>query len=155
MKLTEEQAKLVEENHNLIYWYANMKHLDLEEWYDLLAIELCNTVLKYNPERGSLANYFKLRADGLTQKEYKKKQALKRSGTTIQYIDEVTSNDPADSMENMLELDEFMDSENRDILRLKSYGYPQEEIANMLGVSQSYVSKILKKLKKVYYETYR
>ena len=40
MKLNDEQRGVVEENHQLIYWYAHRRHLDLEEWYDLLAIRL-------------------------------------------------------------------------------------------------------------------
>ena len=60
MILTKEQQKMVEENHDLIYWYANIKKLNLENWYDLLAIELCGVVLKYNPKKGSLSNYYKI-----------------------------------------------------------------------------------------------
>jgi DNA invertase Pin-like site-specific DNA recombinase len=132
-----------------------MKRLDLEEWYDLLAIELCNAVIKHDAERGSLANYFKLRADSLLYKEHKKRISAKRSGATVQYIDDITNDDSLGTVSDMLELDEFMDLENGDILRLKAQGYTQSEIADKLGVSQSYISKILKKLKKVYYETDR
>jgi len=60
MKLTPEQSQIVADNHDLIYWYANMKHLDCEEWYDLLAIALCQAVIKHDPQRGTLATYFNM-----------------------------------------------------------------------------------------------
>ena len=31
--LTEEQKRLVEENHNLIYWYCHKYNLNIEEYY--------------------------------------------------------------------------------------------------------------------------
>lgn len=150
MKLTSEQQNLVSENHNLIYWYASLAHLDLEEWYDLLAIELCHTIIKYDPSRGSIANYFKLRCDGLVYKEYKKSQSMKRNGTTTSYIENIHTITEEDWLEE-IEFKEWMDIENGDILKLKSQGFTQSEIARELGVSQSYISKILKKFKKEYY----
>lgn len=155
MKLTEEQSKIVAENHSLIYWYINLKHLNIEDYYDLLAIELCNTVLKHDPTRGTLTTYFKLRADGLMHKEYKKKRALKRTGSVIQYIEEIMNDVGIKYNDEQMEITEWMNVENGDILKLKSQGYSQTEIANELGVSQSYVSKILKKLRKDYDELYR
>lgn len=151
MKLTEQQSKTVEDNHKLIYWYIHMKHLDLEEWYGLLAIELCTAVIKHDPERGSLATYFKLRADGLTYKEYRKTKSAKRSGVTVQYMDEIIKYDVTNTIEDEYLLEELMDTHNGRILELKAQGYNQIEIGELVGVSQSYVSKVIKKLKEVYY----
>ena len=39
--LNEQQRKLAEENHNLIYKFASIKHADLEEFYGVFAIGLC------------------------------------------------------------------------------------------------------------------
>lgn len=150
--LNEEQEKLVEENHKLIYWYIKIRHLDIEEWYDLLAIELCHTIMKYDSEKGSISNYFKLRADGLVSKEYKKSQSQKRANETISYIENVHYVVHDTQMTEELELKEWMEINNKDILNLKSQGYTQSEIANQLNVSQSYISKILKKARKDYYD---
>lgn len=152
MKLTEEQKKIVEDNHNLVYWYANMKSLDIEEWYDLLSIELCISASKYDSERGSFANYFKLRADGLVYKEIQKKI---KAGSSVTYIDAVASND-IDLLEDELSVSEWLDKhEFSDILKLKLQGYTQKEIADIIGLSQSYVSQVLRKAKGEYYETNR
>lgn len=39
--LTKQQQNLVTENHNLIYKFAKMKHLPIDDYYDILAIGLC------------------------------------------------------------------------------------------------------------------
>ena len=155
MRLTDEQRELVEENHNLIYWYINRRKLDIEEWYDLLAIELCYTVMKYNPEKGSLSNYFKLRADGLVHKEHKKQNSQKRFHHGVSYVENIHSPISLElegGSDFSVKLKEFVGEENSDILLLKYQGYTQSEIAEKLGISQSYVSKILKRLKDEYYE---
>ena len=151
MKLTVEQSDAVAENHNLIYWYINRNSLELSEYYDLLAIELCNTIVHYDSTKGSLANYFKLRADGIIYKEYRKTQAQKRMHIGVPLLDNLHTISGTSQLD-LVELDEWMDCEDGEILRMKADGYSQTEIADKLGVSQSYVSKILKRLKKEYLE---
>ena len=153
MRLTEEQQKIVEDNHNLIYWYINYANLDFQEWYDLLAIELCYTVMKHDESKGTLSTYFKLRADGLVYKEYRKSQAQKRFHFDAEYIDATHSN-TGDHLDNRIaiadtetEVHDLFKGEYGEIMKLRYEGYSQTEIAEKLGVSQSYVSKILKKLR--------
>ncbi len=55
--LTEEQKRLVEENHNLIYWYCHKYNLDIEEYYGLFAIELCKAVQSYDPTKSKISTY--------------------------------------------------------------------------------------------------
>lgn len=158
MKLTEEQALVVEKNHSLIYWYAHMNHLDLENWYDILALELCYTVLKYEEEKGSLATYYKVRCDGIVRKEYRKSQAQKRLHESVLYIEEEHKNEIDDNIDDIIsemEYRDFIDSDDSNILRLKQNGYNQNEIATMLNVSQSFVSQRLKKLRKEFKSVYR
>lgn len=54
-KLTIQQQQLVEENHNLIYEFAYRKNLLLDEYYDILAIGLCNAAKIYNDNKGSFS----------------------------------------------------------------------------------------------------
>lgn len=54
--LNEQQRKLVEDNHNLIYSFLNSHHLSLdavEDWYGTAAIGLCKAALIYDESRGS------------------------------------------------------------------------------------------------------
>ena len=46
-QLTPEQQKLVTDNHNLIYSLANAKNIDLDEYYDVLAIGLCKAAITF------------------------------------------------------------------------------------------------------------
>lgn len=152
MRLTEEQSQIVADNHLLIYWIAHILQLDLQEFYDLLAIELCYTVIKHNPDRGSLANYYKLRAEGMVYKEYRKSQSQKRLHEDITYIENAHHILDPNNIGTMMEFKDFMDCPDAKMLQMKYEGYSQQEIAKEIGVSQSYVSKILKKFRDDYNE---
>ena len=47
-RLNDEQRKLVEDNHNLIYTFMRSHGLEIEEWYDVLAIALCKAAIGFN-----------------------------------------------------------------------------------------------------------
>lgn len=142
---------MVEDNHKLIYWIAIELGLNLDDWYDLLAIELCYTVQKFNPDRGALSNYYKTRCESLVKKEYAKTQAQKNKHNGMVQLTDIQQHTTYDDVEEMVELEEIFSVENGEILRLKASGYTQSEIADRLGVTQSYISKILNKMKKEYY----
>ena len=70
-KLTAKESVLVEENHNLIYWYIHKRNLNVDDYYDLLA-NYVRVHKKYDPARGQFSTYFKLRCDNVTRKLYEK-----------------------------------------------------------------------------------
>ena len=144
MILSDEQSALADENHNLVYWYANFKGLDLDDWYDLLAIELCKTVYKYNSGLGSLSNYYKIRCDGMVSKEFRKRKAKKRYHVPVEYADEYMGEEIDYAI---LDLEEWISDSESEILKLKADGYSQKEISEIVGISQSYVSRMLSELK--------
>lgn len=150
MKLTDEQSKMVEENHNLIYWYIHLKGLNLDEWYDQLAIELCITCQKYDETKGSISNYYKLRCDNLVKKQYARTKLQKNANNGISSIETRFDLVSDYNLEDEVILKTFMEGEFKDILRLREKGYTQEEIAKTLGVTQSYISKILRRLRTEY-----
>lgn len=156
MKLTDNQRAIVSENHSLIYWYANsVRHLDLDDWYDLLAIELCLTVQKFDADKGSsLANYFKVRCDNLVAKEWAKTKLKKNAHNGHVELEDYKHHitDEVDVDFNM-DIQNLFEGEFGEILKLKSKGYTQVEIADILGVTQSYISKVLSKLRKEYYDS--
>ena len=54
-RLNEEQQKMVEENHDLIYRFMHKYHLsenDITDWYGELAIALCEAALSYTDKCG-------------------------------------------------------------------------------------------------------
>lgn len=140
MRLTPEQSEIVANNEKLIYWYLNLKGLDIDEWYDLLAIELCKTIIKHDVSLGSLANYFKIRCDGIVSKEFRKRNAKKRYHVPVEYADECNG-ELIDF--DLIALEQFIENSNCDVLKLKFQGYSQKEIAEIIGISQSQVSRIL------------
>lgn len=50
--LTEEQRKMVEENHSLIFGFCRTYQLDVDEVYDILSIALCRSAMGYDPAQG-------------------------------------------------------------------------------------------------------
>jgi len=150
MKLTKEQAELVTKHHSLIYWYINMYHLEVSEWYDLLAIELCYTAMNYDAEKGAFSSYFKKRANWKRAKEYRKSQTQKRSFQGVTYIEGFHNTNYQSDVHDILELQDWIEDDATDVLLYKSRGFNQSEIGDILGVSQTHVSKTLKKLKEEY-----
>ena len=162
MKLTEQQAKIVESNHNLIYGFAHFRNLDLEEWYGLLAIQLCETVLKWDDSRGKLSTLYYLHCDSLVRNEYVRRNAQKNQDgglLSLDYEYQEGNNEPYD-MEDMFEhevrgnsiydivnkkntLEELSRGKYGEIFQLRYEGYTQEEIADIVGLSQPHISRIL------------
>lgn len=56
-KLTNEQRKLVEDNHDLIYGFLNKKELDIDKYYDIMALELCNASINYDSFKGKFSTF--------------------------------------------------------------------------------------------------
>lgn len=46
------RKKLAEENHNLIYWFCWKNHLDIDEWYDIIAIGYMKGINSYDETKG-------------------------------------------------------------------------------------------------------
>ena len=50
--MTKEQKELCEKNHNLIYLLIHRYNLDMDDYYDLLAIGLCKASITYDETKG-------------------------------------------------------------------------------------------------------
>lgn len=165
--LSKDQQDLVSDNHNLIYSYANKMNLDINEYYDLLAIGLCKAAKTYDPDRGyafSTYAYFVMRnecyqywrhlntvsqiPEELIFSYHNPFSEDSEEQDRIERLNDIFGTYQLDSTE--IELREFIDSlksiEKRIIFE-KMYGYTQREIAMHIGKSQSTVSKIVIQLK--------
>ena len=147
--LDDVKRKVVEDNHDLIYWYLNLKGLAYEDYYDLLAIELCMTVDKYDESKGSLANYFKVRCDNVVHKEWRKETARKKSNNGIIPLDEEHLICDHQDMFGNVEHEELL-KDPTGVAQLRHKGFSQQEVAKILGISQSRVSAILGRLREGY-----
>lgn len=153
LKLTDEQRQIVEDNHNLIYGYARDNNLDIDDWYGLLSIELCESVMEHNPEKSKLSTFFYLRADYLVLEEYRKTQTKKRFNNGLYPLKEELVGGQCENiyMEEKLLLEDLLDHQYKDIIKLKYDGYNQSEIADIVGISQSQVSRILNQVRDDYF----
>lgn len=80
--LTDKERRLVEENHNLIYGYANLHNLQItddinriyhsctshEDWYGALATGLCHAARTWDETKGSFSYWAYLNMDSEVEK---------------------------------------------------------------------------------------
>lgn len=151
MKLNDKQRKLVEDNHSLIFWYAHKNHLDLEEWYGILALALCKAALKYDEEKSKFTTYAVMSMKNEMLAELRKRKADKRmlysevlTGDMLE-TQAVTKGD----LDSLVMLKDILQNDPRgELLGLYINGYTQAEIAEILGISQAHVSRIITSLRR-------
>lgn len=163
MKLTEEQKKLVEENHNLIYWFAKKYHVPIEEYYDVLAQGLCMAAYHYDPSKCSFSTYAYLCMNTEMHVEYRK--TLRKSeipqGNIFHYenawqlsdlipTNEKTENKVIDkiSYENLTSLlNDILNDKDKEVLSYILNGLTMREIAKIEGTSHQAIHNRMKKIR--------
>ena len=165
-KMTEEQKKLAEDNHNLIYFYARKYHMskqDFEDMYGILAIGLCKAARDYDESRGrafstvamgymlnECRNAYrcdKYRNGKLSICSYNNIVPLSDEDDTTEYIDIMEGKQDVWDDVNLIEFTQF-NEQLRKIAYLSYLGYDQKEIGEQVGITQSLVSRKLKKIRK-------
>lgn len=164
--LTEEQKRIVEENHNLIYWYCHKYNLDIEEYYGLFAIELCKAIQSYDPQKSKISTYI-IRAFWNKHVNYdKRKKTNKRKvnediisidqdfgqdGEEAKLSDFLTNGKSIEDEIIMIPLSECeLDDELMSVvrLRLENPNLTQREIGDILGIGQVQAGRRLKAAEK-------
>ena len=162
MKLTENQSKLVEQNHNLIYGFAKKYNLDIEEWYDILALALCKAALAFDDKKAKFSTLYYLCASQMVEVERRKWRTQKRiPKESCISLDEPLDSDNELTLKTCLadtRIDFVKDLELKDqlstllktlsdrdkkILKLVQLEVPQEIIGKIVGMPQSSVSRKL------------
>lgn len=164
--LTEEQKRLVEENHNLIYWYCHKYNLNIEEYYGLFAIELCKAVQSYDSTKSKITTYIlKVFWNKHINWERRKKTNKRKANEDTISIDQDFGQDGEEaklsdfltngkSVEDEIimiplsecELDDRLMSVVR--LRIENPNLTQREIGNILGIGQVQAGRRLKAAEK-------
>ena len=170
MKLTEEQKKLVEENHNLIYWFAKKYHVPIEEYYDVLAQGLCMAAYHYDPSKCSFSTYAYLCMNTEMHVEYRK--TLRKSeipqGNIFHYenawqlsdlipTNEKTENKVIDriSYENLISLlNDISNDKDKEVLNYILNGLTMREIAKIEGTSHQAIHNRMKKIREKVKKSY-
>lgn len=165
------QQHLVEDNHNLIYSFAHLKKLDLEEYYDLLAIALCKAALVYDKNKGMFSTLVYMCMDNevklIKRKENAQKAIPKYMVDSLDYIYSSDNDDSENSLKDKIIKDIFpapdenvvnaimfnnfyyqnLDNRERLIVDSVFQGKNQTDISKILSVSQPQVSRLLIKIK--------
>jgi RNA polymerase sigma factor (sigma-70 family) len=160
MRLTDEQRRVVADNHNLIYDMLNRNNWSIDEYYDVAAIGLCRAAVGFDPAKGfTFSTYAGKVIINAVLCEQRKSMTAMRQGVTVSFDDpipytkgELTLGDmiaggtePQDTaLCNAAEAAiEKLKPKERMVLRLTMAGYRQVEIAAMTGVSRAYISHVL------------
>lgn len=166
MFITDEQRKLAEVNHNLIYDFLFKHHLTIEDWYDLAAIGLCKAAISWDSEKAQFSTYaYRLMLNEvLIEKRKNRKQSTIPEYKMVYYQDETENNDgdtasfinlipskenvEGDVLSEILfsEFENNLKDKHKKIFALFRQGYKQREICKIVGCSQQQVSRVKKKL---------
>ena len=160
--LDEQQKKLVEKNHNLIYHTLHKYKLNQEEYYDILAIGLCKAAIAFDPERSKFSTF----AINVMYNEFlihdrdenANKRKVNKNTLSLNYIMRDPKNEGnkcefgdllTDGREPFMEvihmyLPDILTKRELLACQLSYDGYSQTQIGEKLGVSQSYASRLLK-----------
>lgn len=166
--LTSAQRKLAEENHAFIFYYMKRKGLDQDEFYDILAYALCKAARAYDPTQCAFATFcwscFENEIGMFRRSQSKRITALPFSYYDTK-VDEETQNliyktvpDPdaeqrIDETETAILIKDFVKNlpeKLEQTLKLRLQGYSQREIARMVGVNQTMVSRRLAKIREMF-----
>lgn len=165
--MTSEQKKIVTINHNLIYSYINSHNLNFEEYYDLLAIQLCKCAEQYDISKGCKFSTFVYACfDNVVKCELRKQSAacripkdcifsidtpisINEDGSELTIADKLFDED---NLENSLlwsDVQIFLKSLpviNQKIFYLYLNGNTQTTISKIVNKSQPQVHRIIKSI---------
>ena len=167
--LSPEQQKLVADNHNLIYSFARKHKIDIEEYYDVLALGLCKAAMYHDGVSGKFSTlaYRSMKTmymDEIVSRNKRKKRG--GEGKEAHYENIATSYEMELDYLSLLEdgknLDEdaiifrvkflefcrSINNKEQQILKMKLDGMTQKEIAECYGVSNNSVFLWVKAIKK-------
>lgn len=169
--LNVKQQHLVEDNHNLIYSFAKSRKLDLEEYYDVLAIGLCKAALIFDENKGMFSTLvytcMNNEVKRIKRKENEQKTIPKHMVDSLDYIYSSDNDDSENSLKDKIIKDIFpapdenvinaimfnnfyyqnLDERERLIVDLVFQRKNQTDISKKLSVSQPQVSRLIKEIK--------
>ncbi|WP_418427941.1 sigma-70 family RNA polymerase sigma factor [Anaerotruncus massiliensis (ex Liu et al. 2021)] len=150
--LTDEQRKIAEEGHNLIYSFLRDRGLSIEEWYGTAAIGYLKSVVFWDPQRGKLSTF----AYRCMQNEVSMERR-KKSIRTISLDEPILEDGGAARLDVVSQSVDVIDEalfrvqlesavaqltdRQRKIIKLVVAGYDQISISVRLGLSQTTVSR--------------
>lgn len=160
--------RFIEKNHNLIYAFLNRYKLPTDEYYDLAAIGLCKAAKTWDCNKQKFCTYAYACMFNEVMGEKRKYRCQKRieSHNLVSldaHIDtehdvsllDIVSNPCSveDEIIAKIDVNSFVKSlkdRDKQVVDLFTRGYCQDDIADIIGVSQATISRIKKTLKNKY-----
>lgn len=168
--MNDEQRKLVEDNHNLIYAILHKYNLPIDEFYGVAAIGLCKAAITFDVEKGYLfstyacvviKNELKLvfrrnaseRAIPFDKLTYYQSVISDGDGKETELLDIIPDNTDIEAdiiaNETIKQVYGKLSERDRRVFDLLILGHGQKEIGNIVGYSQPYISRIKSKIVKL------
>lgn len=161
--MTQDQVRLVEENHNLIYGYLRKRGLPVDDWYDILAIALCEAAMAYDSHKSNFSTLAYLKFGSAVWAEWRRHEADKRKADRETVSLSIHMMDDDDDIERQLiciedgyqktEIRMFLDvlipklsQRDKDILRMRINGNNYRDIGKTLGISWQAAQRRMKKV---------
>lgn len=163
--LDRSQQFLVEQNHNLIYGFAQKKKLDVDEYYGLLAISLCKAAEAYQESRGKFTTFAYMVMENDLNKYWRTTQNQKsipqemivsynaeNESSNTPYLENIVvdSNDMDFHMQYNDMLSQ-MNSIEKIICQMLMDGAKQSDILKRLGITKRQYEHIRQKLRNKYH----
>jgi RNA polymerase sigma factor (sigma-70 family) len=167
--LTKKQQELVELNHNLIYKFANKNNLSVDEYYDVLAIGICNAASIFDDSKGAFStlafrcmenelnlyrranNRMRIVPDKMIV-SYDAHINTEDSDTKSSFIDIIPDNNSTHetAIDNVMlsKLVDVLTEKERTIVLLLMKGFTQSEIAKKFNCSSQNISIQVKVIRK-------
>ena len=161
--LTEEQRSLAADNHNLIYKFASIKEVDIDEYYGLFAIGLCKAAKLFDASHGFKFSTLAYRCMETEYRAYWRHELCSRHiplNMLVSYnipignddgdseMLDVLSNDASNSINNdqsKIEVEEFfkeLKPMQRLVLNGLMEGYRESDLAEYIGCTKQNISRI-------------
>ena len=170
--LTEKQRNLIEENHSLIYGYLNRKNLEVDDYYDIVAIGLCKAAKNYDLEVGEFSTFAYKCMNNEVKNYLTYIKGVKKVPEELVMSYDISLNESDDSMSNAVIRDDVevedilihfdyekfknnnLNARERLIIKYLENGFKQSYIAEELNFTQQYISSVIKNIKKKWNDFY-
>lgn len=156
LRLTDEQRRMVADNHNPIYAYLHSKRLPVDDFYGLAAVGLCKAALAYDPARGKFSTLAWQTMSREIGNEFRVRSTARRTAEVIS-LDAgdtaeglhglITDDDAADDPSNLVDAWHLIDrlralasDRDRRILAYRMLGYTNDDIGPKVGLGRGGVS---------------
>jgi len=158
--MNENERLMVEKHHDLIYEFLSLNDLQVEDYYGNAAIGLCQAAMSYRKEISTFSKYAFVcmaKATGTACTEGSK-SADNSGDRSVYYFTEIEdgtclyfdeSSLINDGIEDDILFHAYLESlinqlseKEKTVFKMCASGYRQKEIADVLGYSQSHISRI-------------